>query len=46
MKRNSIVIDTPTEGRYEVSPVLRIIFSGEEIAAITESFRTLLEQQP
>ena len=45
MKRNSIVIDTPTEGRYEVSPVLRIIFSGEEIAAITESFRTLLEQQ-
>ena len=46
MKRNSIVIDTPTEGRYEVAPVLRIIFSGEEIAAITESFRTLLEQQP
>lgn len=46
MKRNSIVIGTPTEGRYEVSPVLRIIFSGEEIAAITESFRTLLEQQP
>ncbi|WP_267208422.1 DUF4194 domain-containing protein [Corynebacterium sp. Marseille-P8863] len=46
MKRNSIVIDTPTEGRFEVSPVLRIVFSGEEIAAITESFRTFLEQQP
>ena len=42
MKRNSIVIDTPTEGRYEVSPVLRIIFSGEEIAAITESFLSLI----
>lgn len=46
MKRNSIVIDTPTEGRFEVSPVLRIVFSGEEIAAITESFRTLLKEQP
>lgn len=46
MKRNSIVISTPTEGRFEVSPVLRIVFSGEEIAAITESFRALLKEQP
>ena len=45
MKNYSIIVATPTEGRFEVSPVLRIIFSGEEIAAITESFRKLLEAE-
>ncbi|QMV84329.1 DUF4194 domain-containing protein [Corynebacterium hindlerae] len=44
MKNNSIVIKTPTEGRFEVSPVLRIIFSAEEIATVTKSFETLLEE--
>ncbi|SDS73562.1 DUF4194 domain-containing protein [Corynebacterium timonense] len=45
MKSYSIIVSTPTEGRFEVSPVLRIIFSGEEIAAVTESFRALLEDE-
>ena len=45
MKTYSIIVSTPTEGRFEVSPVLRIIFSGEEIAAVTESFCALLEDE-
>lgn len=45
LKSYSIIASTPTEGRFEVSPVLRIIFSSEEIAAVTESFRALLEEE-
>lgn len=45
MKNNSIVMKTPTEGRFEVSPVLRIIFSAEEISAVTEAYEKLLEEQ-
>ena len=45
LKNYSIIASTPTEGRFEVSPVLRIIFSSEEIAAVTESFRALLEEE-
>ncbi|MDY5785270.1 MULTISPECIES: DUF4194 domain-containing protein [unclassified Corynebacterium] len=45
MKNYSIIDKTPTEGRFEVSPILRIIFSGEEIAAVTEAFRALLEDE-
>lgn len=43
-KNNSIVVKTPTEGRFEISPVLRIIFSAEEIAAVTASYDTLLAE--
>lgn len=44
MKSNSIVVKTPTEGRFEISPVLRIIFSAEEIAAVSDSYEDLLEE--
>lgn len=43
MKNHSIVIKTPTEGRWEVSPVLRILFSAEEIAAVTRSYEAILK---
>ena len=42
-KKNSIEVKTPTTGRYEVSPVLRILFSAEEIAAVTASYQQVLE---
>lgn len=45
MVSNSILLKTPTEGRFEVSPVLRIVFSAEEIAQVTESYEALLEEQ-
>lgn len=44
MKTNSIVNSTPTEGRFEVSPVLRIIFSADEVAAVSASYDTLQEE--
>lgn len=43
MKNHSIVMKTPTEGRWEVSPVLRILFSAEEIAAVTRSYEAILK---
>lgn len=44
LKTNSIVVATPTGGRFEISPVLRIIFSAEEIAAVTASYEKLLAE--
>lgn len=44
-KNNSIVVKTNTAGRFEVSPVLRILFSAEEIATVTASYQSLLEEE-
>lgn len=36
-----VLANTPTEGRYEVSPVLRILFPAEQIAALTAAYEAL-----
>lgn len=41
MKDYGLLAPTSTEGRFEVSPVLRLIFGPEEIAAVREEYRRL-----
>ncbi len=41
MRDNGILRATSTETRFEVSPVLRILFPPEQIAALTESYTQL-----
>lgn len=41
MRDNGILRSTSTEGRFEISPVLRILFPPEQIAALTESYALL-----
>lgn len=36
-----VLANTATDGRYEVSPVLRILFPAEQIAALTKSYESL-----
>ena len=43
MKDRSIVRTTTTEDRFEISPVLRLIFTAEEVAAVSDSFASLLD---
>ena len=38
-----VVVETPTPGRWEVSQVLRVAFSSDEIKAVSDSFEELLE---
>lgn len=44
LKDVSIVRATPVDGRFDVSPVLRLIFSAEEIAQLEANYRQLLEE--
>ncbi|WP_075724655.1 DUF4194 domain-containing protein [Corynebacterium aquilae] len=41
----SLITKTRTPGRYEVSPVLRLIFDAEKIAALTQAYEDLLHPQ-
>jgi hypothetical protein len=43
MRDNGILRATSTEARFEVSPVLRILFPPEQIAALTEAYDRLGE---
>lgn len=42
MVRYGLLASTSTEGRFEVSPVLRLVFGAEEIRAIHEEYRRLV----
>ncbi|WP_448854438.1 DUF4194 domain-containing protein [Corynebacterium frankenforstense] len=42
MNNFSIISKTATPGRFEVSPVLRVVFGTEEIAALTKAYERLL----
>jgi|GEM_PF-1645419 len=42
MVDHSILLKTSTEGRFEISPVLRLVFGPDEIAAITAEYQHLL----
>ena len=41
MRDNGILRATATEARYEISPVLRILFPPEQIVALTEAYARL-----
>jgi hypothetical protein len=41
-EKQNLLITTTTEGRFEVSPVLRLVFGPEEIAAVGEEYRRML----
>lgn len=41
MIKYGILAPTTTEGRYEVSPVLRLVFGPEEIAAVQAEYRRI-----
>ena len=44
MKKNSILQKIRgSEDRYEVSPTLKLLFSAEAIAALTQQYRALAE---
>lgn len=40
-----ILYETSTEGRFEISPVLAVIFGAEEIAAIRREYDRILQEQ-
>mgnify|MGYP002724453846 FL=1 len=42
LRNNSIITSTTSEGRFEVSPVLRVVFSPEDIAAVTAAYQEIL----
>ena len=44
MKNNSIVNETPVAGRFEVSPLLRIVFSAEHVAQVERSYQDFLAE--
>lgn len=44
MVRFGLLAPTSTEGRFEVSPVLRLVFGPEEIAAVRAEYRRLAGQ--
>ncbi|GHD05730.1 DUF4194 domain-containing protein [Zhihengliuella salsuginis] len=39
---HNLLLRTPTEGRFEVSPVLRLVFGPEQIAAVTAEYQRLI----
>lgn len=42
--KSKVVAPTPTPNRFEVSQVLRVVFSSDEIKAVTRSFEEMLEE--
>lgn len=41
MKRNSVLLPTDDEERWEVSPVLALVFGADEVAVVTDELRRL-----
>lgn len=41
-EKQNLLVKTTTEGRFEVSPVLRLVFGPEQIAAVAEEYKRLL----
>ncbi|MDR1355716.1 MAG: DUF4194 domain-containing protein [Propionibacteriaceae bacterium] len=44
MKDSSILLSTDEEGRFEISPVLRLVFGAEEVREVTRQLAALLNQ--
>jgi len=43
MKDNSVLLRTEEEGRFEVSPILRMVFDAEQVTAVAQELRQLLD---
>lgn len=43
LKRYGIISDTTTEGRVEISPVLRLVFGPDQIQALREEYRRIAQ---
>ncbi|TRW45735.1 DUF4194 domain-containing protein [Georgenia yuyongxinii] len=41
-EKQNLLVKTSTDGRFEVSPVLRLVFGPEEIAAVAAEYKRLL----
>ena len=46
LKKYSLLASTSTEGRMEVSPVLRQLFDADQVAAVEAEFRRIVEGSP
>ena len=44
MKDNTILLSTPEPDRFEISPVLALVFGVDEVVAVTDAVRTLVGQ--
>lgn len=44
LKDYSLLVPTTTEGRMEVSPVLRQLFDADQVAAVEAEFRRIVEE--
>lgn len=42
MEKQNLLAKTSTEGRFEISPVLRLVFGPEEVAAVAAEYERLL----
>jgi len=42
MKQNSVLRETEESGRFEISPVLRLVFDAAQVQAVTAELRALL----
>jgi len=45
MKKYGVIVDAETEDRVEISPVLRIVFGPEEIAAVRDEYRRIASEE-
>jgi hypothetical protein len=43
MKKNSVLQATDEDSRFEISPVLRMVFDADEVAAVTAEMQVLLQ---
>ena len=43
MKENNVLRPTDEDGRFEISPVLRMVFDADEVAAVAAEVRALLQ---
>ncbi|NII51011.1 DUF4194 domain-containing protein [Frigoribacterium endophyticum] len=44
MKKFGVIVDAESEERVEISPVLRLVFGPEEIAAVRDEYRRIAEK--
>ena len=43
MTKNSVLLTAGTEDRWEISPVLALVFGADEVAAVTADLSRLVE---
>ncbi|MCL2654696.1 MAG: DUF4194 domain-containing protein [Coriobacteriia bacterium] len=46
MKKQSVLLSTPESDRFEISPVLRLVFDADQVLAVTKELKRLLAEQP